>query len=204
MSSPQQTPQDIIDYWIGDAAFDPTATKGLNKIWYGADPEIDAEITSRFGETLKSIEFGRLLEWGEDASGALALVIVLDQFTRNIYRGKREAFAQDALARAIAVRAIDRGLERTLSIPGRVFLYHPFEHSESVADQDRSVALFAALVDEVPDEWKEFVSGFTGYAHRHRDLIVQFGRFPHRNEVLGRESTDEEKAYLENGSRFGQ
>ena len=204
MSVEDKTPEAIIEFWIGAAADDPDIAAGRNGFWYGTDAGHDAVIRENFGGVLQSIEFGRLLEWGETATGALALIVVLDQFTRNIHRGKKEAFAHDQLARAIAVRCVDRGMDRELSIPGRAFAYHPFEHSEEIADQERSIQLFEQLVTEAPEAWKGFARGFVGYAYRHHEIIAEFGRFPHRNAVLGRESTAEEKAFLERSSSFGQ
>ena len=151
-----------------------------------------------------SIRNGRLLHWGEDAEGALAVVIVLDQFSRNMYRGQREAFVQDGLARAITVRALDREFDEQLSVPGRVFLCHPFTHSESPSDQDRAVNTYELMVDRVPDGWKPFVQSFVNHAKGHRDLIQRFGRFPHRNAAMQRQSTTEEESYLRSAPRYGQ
>jgi len=144
------------------------------------------------------------LHWGEEAEGALAMVIVLDQFSRNMFRGQREAFGQDSLARAITVRALDREFDDQLSVPGKVFLCHPFTHSESPIDQDRAVNTYALMVDRVSDDWKPFVQSFVNHAKGHRDLIQRFGRFPHRNAAMLRQSTTEEESYLRSAPRYGQ
>jgi uncharacterized protein (DUF924 family) len=155
--------------------------------WFKKSDATDARIASRYLTLYKSLS-----EMPVDALAAsspvevLAAVIVLDQFPRNLFRGDPLSFATDAKALAIAKVAIDGGLDQDLSVSQRVFLYLPFEHSEDMADQDRSVELISALGDE----------GYTQYALAHRDVISRFGRFPHRNAVLGRTSTDEEQEYL--------
>ena len=146
--SPKTTPNDVIDYWFGPAPKRPDDLKPYSSRWYRVDADVDAEIAKRFGQAVEQARSGALLHWGEEARGALGLVLLLDQFGRNIYRDSDLAFLGDSLARAIAVRALDRGLDQQLSVPERAFLYHPFEHSEDLADQARSVALFERLVEE--------------------------------------------------------
>lgn len=195
-------PNDICEFWLGPRDIDPVRIKEFSAKWYSGGEAIDAEIRDRFGKTIEQGLLGLLLEWGESADGAAAHVILLDQFTRHAFRDTAKAFSGDALARALAMRAVESDLHLDMTIPQRVFLYHPFEHSEDAGDQDLSVALFEALVEEVPADWREFVSGFLGYARAHRDVIGRFGRFPHRNAVLERESTPEERAYLDAGGGF--
>ncbi len=161
--------------------------------WWEKDADLDAEIRSCFEILYERAAAGGLADWEETARGALALVIVLDQFPRNMFRDSPRAFATDARARAVANRAVERGNDQGLGAEERLFLYIPFEHSEDLADQDRAVALIETLGDQ----------GFTDYAHRHRDIIARFGRFPHRNRILGRVSTPDEEAFLESpGSSF--
>ena len=204
MSEDAHEPVDVIAYWLGDTESDPAAAHARNRFWYRATIQIDCAIKDRFEDLHASIRNGRLLHWGEGAEGALAVVIVLDQFSRNMFRGQREAFGQDSLARAITVRALDREFDDQLSVPGKVFLCHPFTHSESPIDQDRAVNTYALMVDRVSDDWKPFVQSFVNHAKGHRDLIQRFGRFPHRNAAMLRQSTTEEESYLRSAPRYGQ
>ncbi len=155
-----------------------------------------------FGKAIERARAGALSGWQETAEGALALMILLDQFTRNAYRDTAAAFSGDALAREVAARALDKGFDRALPIPGRLLLYHPFEHSEDPADQQRSVALFAGLAAQSPSEWREYIESFLRYARAHQEVIDRFGRFPHRNVALGRESTPAEREWLAAGGGF--
>lgn len=204
MSEDAHEPLDVIAYWLGDTESDPAAAHARNRFWYRATIQIDCAIKDRFEDVHASIRNGRLLHWGEGAEGALAVVIVLDQFSRNMFRGQREAFGQDSLARAITVRALDREFDDQLSVPGKVFLCHPFTHSESPIDQDRAVNTYELMVDRVSDDWKPFVQSFVNHAKGHRDLIQRFGRFPHRNAAMLRQSTTEEESYLRSAPRYGQ
>jgi len=204
MSEDAHEPVDVIAYWLGDTESNPAAAHARNRFWYRATIQIDCAIKDRFEDVHVSIRNGRLLHWGEGAEGALAVVIVLDQFSRNMFRGQREAFGQDSLARAITVRALDREFDDQLSVPGKVFLCHPFTHSESPIDQDRAVNTYELMVDRVSDDWKPFVQSFVNHAKGHRDLIQRFGRFPHRNAAMLRQSTTEEESYLRSAPRYGQ
>ena len=160
--------------------------------WFGGGPAFDAECRTRLLDAHFAAARRELDHWMDDADGALALVLLLDQIPRNVFRGSAHAFATDGLALAFARRAIDAGLDREIPAPMRLFLYMPFEHAEDIADQDRAVALIAAMGD----------AGYTDYARRHRDVIARFGRFPHRNAALGRASTPQEVAWLEAGGGF--
>lgn len=163
------------------------------KQWFEKDPEFDRQIQERFGALVEAASKGKLEEWLETPRGALAYILLLDQFTRNIHRGSSQAFAADAKARAAAIKVLVEGYDRDVSDREKTFLYLPFEHSENLEDQERSVALFEAIGDD----------RLTDYAVRHRDIIARFGRFPHRNDVLGRESTDAEQEFLKQpGSSF--
>jgi uncharacterized protein (DUF924 family) len=204
MSEDAHEPVDVIAYWLGDTESNPAAAHARIRFWYRATIQIDCAIKDRFEDVHASIRNGRLLHWGEGAEGALAVVIVLDQFSRNMFRGQREAFGQDSLARAITVRALDREFDDQLSVPGKVFLCHPFTHSENSIDQDRAVNTYELMVDRVSDDWKPFVQSFVNHAKGHRDLIQRFGRFPHRNAAMLRQSTTEEESYLRSAPRYGQ
>lgn len=195
-------PQEVVHFWLGAAPEDVAAVDAASKRWYAVDDQFDAQILDRFGAAIRRAREGAFRDWEDTAHGALALVILLDQLSRNAYRGTPEAFAGDARALAVAISAVDSRLDRELGCAGRTFLYHPFEHSEDPADQERSVRLFESLVEEVPGEWRQFAADFVPYAHAHRDVIARFGRFPHRNAILGRKSTPEELAYLRAGGGF--
>jgi len=160
--------------------------------WYTKDDAFDADIRARFLGAYEAAAAGRLA-WDETPEGALALVIVLDQFPRNMFRGSARAFAADPLARKVATRAIDRGFDQRFAVPERCFFYLPFEHSELLADQERCVALNRASGDADGVKWAEL----------HADIIRRFGRFPHRNRVLGRVTTPEEQAFLDDGGFAG-
>lgn len=198
-------PQPIIDYWLGDAPSNPDHFEERTRLWYGHNPEVDEEIGRQFGDTLARAERGELDDWCDSAEGALALIILLDQFSRNLYRGTPDAFRNDHRALDVARRAVDQQMDHELGWLGRAFLYHPFHHAESLADQDRAVALFEKLCEDAPEEWKTHLQGFLKYAREHRDIIERFGRFPHRNRILGRDNTPEESQFLKDDARtYGQ
>ena len=181
----------ILDFWFGPAP------QGPRDVWFTKSDDFDREVRERFGDALAAGIAGAFGEWCMTPRGSLARVVLLDQLTRNAFRGTPRAFAGDPGALATAEYAIERGFERELDPYGRWFLYMPFEHSESLAMQDRSLALFTALASETG------VDSPLPWAERHRDVISRFGRFPHRNDILGRASTPEEIAFLEQpGSRF--
>jgi uncharacterized protein (DUF924 family) len=182
--APITTPQAVLAYW-----FDPQ-TKPK---WFNGGEAFDIEVRARLGPLYERAAAGALDGWAVETAGLLALVILFDQVPRNIHRGTPRAFATDPQALALARLAVDQGLDEALSLDERLFLYLPFEHAEAVAEQERSVALFRALGD----------ADYLDYAIRHKDVIARFGRFPHRNAILGRASTAEELAFLEEpGSSF--
>lgn len=158
--------------------------------WYARSDALDAEIRARFGALHERAGSGALDHWAQDAEGALALLILLDQFSRNLHRGVPQAFANDAHARRIADAAIRRGFDREVDRDMRVFFYLPFMHSEHLADQRRCVALCHSLHSD---------DDTLAYARLHEEIIRRFGRFPHRNEALGRHTSPAERAYLEGG-----
>jgi uncharacterized protein (DUF924 family) len=178
--------------WVGDVLRFWFEELG-RKAWFVKDTAIDAQIRERFLPLIVELATLPVEDTVTSADRALAAVIVLDQFPRNAFRGTARAFATDAQALAVATQAITRGLDRELPAERRVFLYMPFEHSEALADQERCVTLISALGDEE----------YTRYAQAHRDVIARFGRFPHRNAVLGRTPTLEELTFLKQpGSSF--
>jgi uncharacterized protein (DUF924 family) len=189
--------QPILAFWFGDDEAEG-GTAEQSRRWWRKDPAFDAEIRERFGGVHARIEAGACEGWLEDPRGLVAYVIVLDQFSRNMFRDTPAMFASDARALAAAKRGVAAGFDAQVPREMRSFLYMPYMHSESLADQDACVALFAALAAGAPAE-----QGAKGYAERHRDIIVRFGRFPHRNAILGRPSTPEEIEFLaQPGSSF--
>jgi uncharacterized protein (DUF924 family) len=177
------TPDDVLSFW---------RSAGPKK-WFAKDDAFDAEISERFRATYDAAARGALSDWEATPEGALALLIVLDQFPRNMFREDGQTFDTDAMARDIADRALGRGFDQQLAPADRPFFYLPFEHSEAMADQERSLTLFRALGDAESLRWAEL----------HADIIRRFGRFPHRNAVLGRATTPEEQAFLDSGGFSG-
>ena len=163
------------------------------KKWFEKDTAFDDAIRARFLETYEAAAAGKLADWERTAEGALALIIVLDQFPRNMFRGDARTYAADPLALAVAERALVRGFDRAMTLNDRQFFYLPFEHSEHLPDQERCCALFAATGDADLLKW----------AQLHADIIRRFGRFPHRNAMLGRSTTPEEQAFLDGGGFKG-
>lgn len=193
----------ILDFWFGELDADGMPAADAMRRWFESDPGFDAEIRERFGADLERIDALSGLE--ADPRGALALVLLADQFPRNIHRGTPRAFAWDDHARAVSRRAIEAGHEAALRPIERVFLYMPLEHAEDTGLQDESVRRFRALAEEVSAHLRETFASFVWHAENHREVIVRFGRFPHRNAVLGRESTAAERAYLDDGgASWGQ
>lgn len=182
-------PADVLEFWFGAPG---SAEHGsLRKCWFEKDPAFDAEIRRRFLALVDEAAAGRLDDWADRPEGLLALIVLLDQFPRNLFRDAPRAFATDAQALALAQQALAQGVDAQLMPVARAFIYLPFEHSEDLAMQDRAVALFSALAQH-----GEAFASYLDYAERHRDVIRRFGRFPHRNAILGRTSTPEEIAFL--------
>lgn len=186
---------EVLDFWF--AAPESPERGRPRRCWFEKDAAFDAEIRSRFLALHERAAVGEHLEWMNTPLAALALAVVLDQFPRNMFRGEARAFAADPLALHVARRMADCGFDRLLRPVERWFAYLPFEHAEDLAAQRRSIALFGGLAGD-PDS-----TGTIAYAHRHYDIISRFGRFPHRNAMLGRESTSGEMAFLSQpGSSF--
>jgi uncharacterized protein (DUF924 family) len=189
-------PKTIYDFWFGGPNLDEFGQS--RKAWFVKDAAFDAEIRQGFLTTLESAQRGELAHWRSDPKHCLSLIIVLDQFPRNIFRGTPRAFATDAMALEAARLAVAQGYDQAVISVERIFFYLPFEHSESRDDQARCVALVQALVDA--DSSRE---DFLHYAKRHQEVIERFGRFPHRNGILGRVSTLAEIEFLQQpGSSF--
>ncbi len=176
------TASDVVTFW----------REAGPEAWFKKDEAFDARIRERFLPTYEAAADGKLSSWEAHAEGALALLILLDQFPRNMFRGQARMFETDPMARAIAAGALVRGFDAEAPQDMRSFFYLPFEHSESLKDQERSVALFKATGDAELLKWAEI----------HADIIRRFGRFPHRNAVLGRATTSEEQAFLDDEASF--
>ncbi|TQS73832.1 DUF924 domain-containing protein [Rhodobacteraceae bacterium] len=178
-----KTPKDVRAFWFAPE---------VEKKWFLKDENFDGEVRDRFMATYEAARGDRLTNWRATAEDTLSLCLVLDQFPRNMFRGSRRAFESDAQALAVAQGAVNQGFDQEVAKERRAFFYLPFMHAEDLAVQDRAVALYTALGQE-PN---------LGYAKEHRDIIARFGRFPHRNAALGRESTSEERAFLETHEGF--
>jgi uncharacterized protein (DUF924 family) len=176
-------PGDVVSFWLAQD----------KENWFSANPTFDAEVRHRFADVIEQAKSGSIDDWAESPKGALALVILLDQMSRNIYRDSPEMYAADAKALAVAESAIARGFDEALAANERAWLYMPFMHSEDLEDQEKSIALFSrsGLAENLP------------FAIHHADIIRRFGRFPHRNAILGRHTTPEEAAFLAGGGFSG-
>ncbi len=192
----------VLDFWFGAEPDDGVVAERQAPLWWSKDPGADATIRARFGNLIEAAGAGEL-DWVGTPAGRLAHILVADQFSRVIHRGTPLAFALDPLARRLCREGIEHGDDRRLRAIERVFFYLPFEHSEELADQERSVELYRRLAADVEASLRPVFEGYLEYAVRHREIVARFGRFPHRNAVLGRVSTAEETAFLtEPGSSF--
>ena len=193
----------VLDFWFGEMT-DGFCSAATRRRWFAADPAFDQEIVTQFAHLLEDAARGALTAWLDEPRANLAFVIVTDQFSRQIHRGSAAAFATDALARDAARAGIERGHDRAFSIDERSFFYLPFEHSESRVDQHTAVGLFTQLVEDTPLEHRAIAEESLRFARGHRDIVMRFGRFPHRNACLGRASREAELEFLRKASRFGQ
>ncbi|HET6804310.1 MAG TPA: DUF924 family protein [Frateuria sp.] len=185
--------QDVLDFWFADE----NAVR-----WFVRDAGFDRVVRERFGATLEAAAAGALDAWVLTPHGWLALLIVLDQFSRNIYRGDPRAFEQDTRAQSLALEGLERRDDEALAPLERVFAYLPLEHAEDLALQWRSVTLFRALALQASPHARGQYDNFLDYARRHCEVVTRYGRFPHRNALLGRPSTPDELAYLKEGGGF--
>jgi len=197
MSDPTASEADaVLDFWFGTPGSSEYGS--ARKAWFSKDSAFDAAVRERFGVLVERALRGELEAWGDESRSSLAQILLLDQFTRNAFRGTARSFAGDARALAAASRMVGSRQDEALLPFMRGFVYMPFEHAEGLAMQDEAIRLFTKLVNEAPEQ-----ADMLDYAHRHRDVIERFGRFPHRNEILGRQSTAEEIAFVKQpGSAF--
>jgi uncharacterized protein (DUF924 family) len=196
-------PTEVTDFWFGEL-HDGLADDQHRRPWFAPDPARDADIRDRFGHLLAAAAGGELVSWLETPDHTLALVIVCDQFSRQIHRGTALAYATDPVALEAARCAVEHGRDADLGFDERAFLYMPFQHSESRLDQHTCVGLFTRLRDDTSPAQRHHADGFLQHARQHRDIVLRFGRFPHRNRILERASTPEELTFLENATSFGQ
>lgn len=191
-------PDAVLAQWFGSARPDAATALAQQKQWFTKSPAFDEQLRERFGVAVQAGMGGALAHWcDQGAWGRLALIVLLDQFTRNIYRGTPHSFAGDPQALALALRAQSEGWDLELPEVTRIFMYLPLEHAEDLDMQQRSVDAFHSLLQTAPDaSTQAFFSGTLDYAYKHQDVIERFGRFPHRNPILGRSSTPEELDYL--------
>ncbi|RMH83754.1 DUF924 domain-containing protein [Pseudomonas sp. AOB-7] len=196
--------QPLLDWWFGAAPGSAGEVAAARQgLWFGKRDSQDEEARERFAALVEQALAGELQGWQATAPGWLARLILLDQLPRMIFRDTPRAFAGDPLARALLQQGLEQGLDRQLTLIERVFAYIVFEHAEDLALQDRAVELFRGLHEQAAVDERSLFAGFLDFAERHRRVIARFGRFPHRNLILGRVSSDEEQAFLrEPGSRF--
>ena len=193
----------ILHYWFGGAKNDAEIISEKSSLWWKKDPGVDAEIRRRFEMMLDAEIKHEFASWSNSARGQLARILLCDQFPRNMYRDTPRAFDYDKRARELAREAIDAGQDKKLCPVERTFLYLPFEHSEVVDDQALSLRLFTELVEAVPETNRPTYLKYLEFAQKHKAIIDRFGRFPHRNAILGRDSTPEETEFLNGpGSSF--
>ena len=197
-------PDDILDFWFGDGLSLGWPSDDRSALWFGGGAALDAQIRERFGALVDQAVDGKLSDWEQPVRARLALVILLDQFTRNVYRSQARAFAGDGRSQRLVLQALPLGQDDDLPTVGRVFFYMPLMHAESPALQDECVMLFEKLVRQSPPELQPKLAGNLRAAREHADIVARFGRFPHRNDVLGRPNTPEEHSFLTTGPRFGQ
>ena len=192
-------PTEVLSYWFPEEDIfdaDQETFRRQMQWWFAGGPEVDREISERFGEVLERARRGELDHWAQTPRGRLALIVVLDQFSRNVYRGSPLSYAQDEKALRLAVEGIDAGMDRELSPMERIFFWMPLGHSEDLAIQERVVRHQKEEAADAPPHLRAMAEFGISQARAARDVIARFGRHPHRNEILGRTSTPEELEYL--------
>lgn len=198
-----ELPDAILKFWFGESDDDADVASRQAALWWSKDAEVDAQMRKRFEPLVVEAGCGRLDDWRSQSEGWLALILLTDQFPRNIFRDTPRAFAFDPVARSLCLEGLQAGMDRPLRLIQRVFFYMPFEHSEDHGDQAHAVRLMRALVDEAPPSQREVFENYVEFARRHQEIIDRFGRFPHRNQILGRRSSPEEIEFLRQpGSSF--
>jgi len=198
------TSEDILAYWFGDVAPSGAPPEDKVRLWFQGGAEVDREIRERFGQDLERARKGELDDWARTPRGRLALIVLLDQFSRNVYRGSGEAFASDAQSLQLTLDGLDAGDDRALSCFEQLFFVLPLEHAENLAMQDRMVAYLDDWAENQPEALQGMTRGVRDFAQLHRQVIARFGRFPTRNAALGRTSTPEEEAHVREAKAAGR
>ena len=197
------TPEDILHFWFGEFESLSSISTANQALWFKKDPEFDHQIQTRFSDALNQANSGAFDHWVEESPAkALALLILFDQFPRNMYRSSGQAFAYDGKARFVAEEMVKKAWEKQLSAPARMFICVAMEHQEDIAVQRKGMELADALVADATEEYRQFAAFFHPFPQKHAEIIERFGRFPHRNALLGRESTPEELEFLVNFPGF--
>ena len=195
----------VLAFWFKEQTLSAPQIDGRMDIWFGEDPQFDQEICNEFANDVDDASCGKLNHWAREPKGRLALILLLDQFRRNIYRGKPEAFEMDKEALKLCVEGVMEKKDKGLPPIHRAFFYMPLQHAESRKVQKKAVEVFNKLADAVSPTDKETFETMAQFAELHADIVEQFGRFPHRNKVLNRDNTPEEEEYLAGESpSFGQ
>ncbi|HXU72986.1 MAG TPA: DUF924 family protein [Polyangia bacterium] len=197
------TPDEVLAFWLGAPAQDHDSFMHKIRRWFGVDKALDAEIRARFGDDVQRARDGALDAWAKTPRGRLALIILLDQFTRNLHRGTARSYENDARGLALAEAGIDAREDEALSYEEKMFLYMPLTHSEDVSRQERHVVLVEAAVNAAPVAMQKAYATALAHARGYLEQIRRFGRFPHRNAILGRTCTQEEMAFLDSPSTNG-
>lgn len=203
-AAPATGPQAILEFWFADGLQTGWPTREMKALWFGGGPMLDAQITAAFGAQVLQAVAGGLQAWEDQPLSRLALILLLDQFTRNAFRGSPRAFEGDTRAQQLVMDALTQAWDQQLPVVCRVFLYMPLMHAENLALQNECVSRFTQLVADAPDTLKPRLQNNLDFARQHQEIIATFGRFPYRNVALGRISTAAEETFLINGPRFGQ
>ena len=197
--------QKILSFWFREQALSAPQIDGRMDVWFGDNPYFDAEIVQEFADDVAEASDGKLGHWAHTPTGRLALILLLDQFRRNIHRGTAEAFSKDKVALKLCIEGAMGNRDSGLAPIHRVFFYMPLQHAESRKVQKKSVELYNRIASAVSPTYRETFETIAQFAELHADIIMQFGRFPHRNKLLNRQNTPEEEEYLSGDSPdFGQ
>lgn len=197
--------QRVLEFWFADTAMDSPRVDSRMDRWFGVDEGFDRQIREEFGDLVQQASANKLTDWADTPEGCLALIILLDQFRRNIYRGSAEAFTLDHIALKLCIDRTIAGDHKKLDAIQCLFFFMPLQHAESVPVQKKSVGIYQALAEESTDTMRETFLTAAQFAELHHDIVVEFGRFPHRNDILGRQNTDAEATFMAGDSpNFGQ
>jgi uncharacterized protein (DUF924 family) len=195
----------VLDFWFAGTGMDSPRVDSRMDRWFGVDEDFDRQIREEFGDLVQQASANKLMDWADTPEGCLALIILLDQFRRNIYRGSAEAFTLDHVALKLCIDRTIAGDHKKLDLMQRLFFFMPLQHAESVPVQIKSVVIFQALAEDSTDTMRETFLTAAQFAELHHDIVVEFGRFPHRNNILGRQNTDAEATFIAgDGPNFGQ